>query len=117
MVQVSLRDSDRRDEGGHDVGVLMCNLGAHLPDPAARLDTVRACMREGKQALSAMSGAQVLAMSTLGAGPDVASMLAQREGASTVRPDHLRRAGTAEPAELEQRRLDAVYPLSIPFDG
>ncbi|AHK35830.1 Putative diacylglycerol O-acyltransferase (plasmid) [Rhodococcus opacus PD630] len=75
LVQVSLRDSDRRNDGGNDVGVLMCNLGTHLSDPAARFDTVRACMCEGKQALSAMSGAQVLAMSTLGAGPDVASML------------------------------------------
>lgn len=75
IVQVSLRDSDRRNEGGNDVGVLMCNLGTHLSEPAARLDTVRACMHEGKQALSTMSGAQVLAMSTLGAGPDVASML------------------------------------------
>jgi diacylglycerol O-acyltransferase len=119
MVPVSLREGDRGTHGGNGVGVLMCNLGTHLPDPAARLDTVRTCMREGKHALAAMSTAQILAMSALGAGPAGASMLFGHN--RRLRPPFnliiSNVPGPRSPLYWNGARLDAVYPLSIPVDG
>nr|EJJ01712.1 acyltransferase [Rhodococcus sp. JVH1] len=108
--------------------MLMCNLGTDLPEPADRLDTVRTCM-QGKQAMAAMSGAQILAMSALGAGPAGASMLfghnLRPERRQGVRP--LLRPpfnliisnvlGPRHPLYWNGARLDALYPLSIPVDG
>ncbi|WP_172651025.1 WS/DGAT/MGAT family O-acyltransferase [Rhodococcus opacus] len=119
MVPVSLRDEHQGANGGNGVGVLMCNLGTHLPDPAARLNTVRTCMREGKQALAAMSTAQILAMSALGAGPAGASMLFGHN--RRLRPPfNLIISNVPRPRRAlywNRARLDAVYPLSIPVDG
>ncbi|MFD9668822.1 wax ester/triacylglycerol synthase family O-acyltransferase [Rhodococcus sp. NPDC059968] len=119
MVPVSLRDEQQGSRGGNGVGVLMCNLGTHLPEPAARLDTVRTCMREGKQAMAAMSTTQILAMSALGAGPAGASMLFGHN--RRLRPPFnliiSNVPGPRSPLYWNGARLDAVYPLSIPVDG
>ncbi|PBC39122.1 wax ester/triacylglycerol synthase family O-acyltransferase [Rhodococcus sp. ACS1] len=119
MVPVSLRDEQQGSHGGNGIGVLMYNLGTHLPDPAARLNTVRTCMREGKQALAAMSTAQILAMSALGAAPAGASMLFGHH--PRLRPPFnliiSNVPGPRRPLYWNGARLDAVYPLSIPVDG
>ena len=123
MVPVSLRPTASQPEsesaGGNRVGVLMCNLATHLPEPAARLDTVRTCMREGKAALRAMSQAQVLAMSALGAAPLGLEMLTGRRG--PVRPPFnvviSNVAGPNTPLHWNGARLDGLYPLSIPVTG
>ncbi|WAM12022.1 WS/DGAT/MGAT family O-acyltransferase [Rhodococcus sp. JS3073] len=122
MVPVSLRDEKQAatgERGGNDVGVLMCNLGTHLPEPADRLDTVRTCMREGKQAMAAMSGAQILAMNALGAGPAGASIVFGHN--SRLRPPFnliiSNVPGPRHPLYWNGARLDGLYPLSIPVDG
>ncbi|MCQ4118599.1 WS/DGAT/MGAT family O-acyltransferase [Rhodococcus tibetensis] len=119
MVPVSLRAADAESQGGNRVGVLMCNLGTHLPDPGARLETIRTCMHEGKQALRAMSPSQALAMSALGAAPLGFEMLAGRRG--PLRPPFnlviSNVAGPDGPLYWNGARLDALYPLSIPVTG
>ncbi|MFC9556908.1 wax ester/triacylglycerol synthase family O-acyltransferase [Rhodococcus sp. NPDC056960] len=123
MVPVSLRPNtsgtDTESADGNRIGVLMCNLATHLPDPAHRLDTVRTCMREGKRALRAMSPAQVLAMSALGAAPLGIEMLLGRRGPQRP-PFNLvisNVAGPGTPLYWNGARLDSLYPLSIPVTG
>jgi WS/DGAT/MGAT family acyltransferase len=123
MVPVSLRAPDtgtgERAPGGNRVGVLMCNLATHLPDPAHRLETVRNCMNEGKAALQAMSPAQVLAMSALGAAPLGVEMFLGRRG--PLRPPFnvviSNVAGPRTPLYWNGARLESLYPLSIPTTG
>ncbi|EID78263.1 MULTISPECIES: WS/DGAT/MGAT family O-acyltransferase [Rhodococcus] len=123
MVPVSLRPTDTESgggaSGGNRVGVLMCNLATHLPDPGHRLETVRDCMRDGKAALREMSPAQVLAMSALGAAPLGMEMLLGRRG--PLRPPFnvviSNVAGPTTPLYWNGARLDALYPLSIPTTG
>ncbi|MEN0137070.1 MAG: wax ester/triacylglycerol synthase family O-acyltransferase [Rhodococcus sp. (in: high G+C Gram-positive bacteria)] len=123
MVPVSLRAPETgtgdRAPGGNRVGVLMCNLATHLPDPAHRLETVRNCMNEGKAALQAMSPAQVLAMSALGAAPLGVEMFLGRRG--PLRPPFnvviSNVAGPRTPLYWNGARLESLYPLSIPTTG
>ncbi|SEC99544.1 WS/DGAT/MGAT family O-acyltransferase [Rhodococcus koreensis] len=123
MVPVSLRAPETgtgdRTPGGNRVGVLMCNLATHLPDPAHRLATVRNCMNEGKAALQAMSPAQVLAMSALGAAPLGVEMFLGRRG--PLRPPFnvviSNVAGPRTPLYWNGARLESLYPLSIPTTG
>ena len=118
MVPVSLK-SQREASNGNNIGVLMCNLGTHLPDPADRLDTIRTSMREGKEAYETMSATQILAMSALGAAPIGASMLFGHN--SRVRPPFnliiSNVPGPSSPLYWNGARLDAIYPLSVPVDG
>ena len=123
MVPVSLRPNtsgtDVESANGNRIGVLMCNLATHLPDPAHRLDTVRTCMREGKHALRTMSPAQVLAMSAVGAAPLGIEMILGRRGPQRP-PFNLvisNVAGPGTPLYWNGARLDSLYPLSIPVTG
>lgn len=122
MVPVSLRAKGTGPDsmaGGNRLGVLMCNLATHLSDPGDRLETVRNCTRDGKAALRAMSPAQVLAMSALGAAPLGMEMLFGRRG--RLRPPFnvviSNVAGPKSPLFWNGARLDALFPLSIPTTG
>ncbi|TQC43057.1 WSD1 family O-acyltransferase, partial [Rhodococcus sp. WS4] len=88
-------------------------------DPAHRLETVRNCMNEGKAALQAMSPAQVLAMSALGAAPLGVEMFLGRRG--PLRPPFnaviSNVAGPRTPLYWNGARLESLYPLSIPTTG
>lgn len=125
MVPVSLRAPDTithsagHTPAGNRVGVLMCNLGTHLPDPADRLETVRTSMREGKTSLHAMSPTQILAMSALAVAPLGAEMLLGRRGPQRP-PFNIvisNIAGPPTPLYWNGFRLDTLHPLSIPTTG
>jgi diacylglycerol O-acyltransferase len=122
MVPVSLHSSEEKsggDGGGNAVGVLMCDLGTHLDDPAERLATVHNSMAEGKEALSAMSPAQIMAMSAVGVSP-LAVWPALRLTGVMRPPFNLvisNVPGPREPMYWNGARLDGLYPLSIPLDG
>jgi diacylglycerol O-acyltransferase / wax synthase len=117
---VSLHDenSENRD-GGNAVGVVMCNLGTHLADPAARLDAVHRSMVEGKQSLKGMSQLQILMMSALGVSPLIILPALRLNG--VVRPPFnlviSNVPGPRVPMYWNGARLDGLYPLSIPLDG
>ncbi|MFC7446510.1 WS/DGAT/MGAT family O-acyltransferase [Rhodococcus daqingensis] len=117
MVPVSLRGEQGENRAGNAIGTLMCNLGTHLADPVRRLETVRACMREGKDAMRTRSRAQVLAMSALGAAPLGLGMFGL---GGPIRPPNVMISnvpGPATPLYWNGARLSALYPLSIPVDG
>src|SRR4051812_28057400 len=121
MVPVSLHgeESKSSDDGGNHIGVVMCNLGTHLADPAERLETVHRSMVEGKEALRSMSPLQILAMSALGVSPLAIWPLLRLTG--TVRPPFnlviSNVPGPRQPMFWNGARLDGLYPLSIPLEG
>jgi diacylglycerol O-acyltransferase len=121
MVPVSLHaeDTGSGDNGGNAVGVVMCNLGTHLSDPARRLETVHASMVEGKESLKGMSQMQILMMSAIGVSPLVILPALRLNG--VVRPPFnlviSNVPGPRTPVYWNGARLDGLYPLSIPLDG
>ncbi|MEO6702710.1 MAG: wax ester/triacylglycerol synthase family O-acyltransferase [Jatrophihabitantaceae bacterium] len=119
MVPVALRVKDRHRDGGNAVGAVMCNLGTHLDDPAARLQAVRDSMQDGKQALSSMSPLQIVAMTGLGMSPLILQAL---PGYTDIfRPPFniiiSNVPGPRSPLYLNGAKLDGLYPLSIPYHG
>jgi diacylglycerol O-acyltransferase len=104
---------------GNKIGTLACCLGTHLADPAERLATVQASMREGKTALAGRSRVQVLAMSALGATPLALAMTLGRT-LGPLRPPNVMISnvpGPKEPLYWNGARFDALYPLSVVADG
>jgi diacylglycerol O-acyltransferase len=119
MVPVSLRDDEAADSGGNAIGVVMCNLGTHLGDPADRLDTVHRSMVEGKESMQGLTQFQVLLMSALGVSP-LAVLPALRLNGVVRPPFNLvisNVPGPRKPMYWNGARLDGLYPLSIPLDG
>ncbi|RLV49163.1 wax ester/triacylglycerol synthase family O-acyltransferase [Nocardioides mangrovicus] len=106
-------------EGGNALGAVMVQLGTDLDDPADRLARIHTSMVDGKQALGAMSPAQILAMAGLGMAPAIAlPMLRLHE---VVRPPFnliiSNVPGPRQPLYLNGARLQGTYPLSIPLQG
>ncbi|WP_345342758.1 wax ester/triacylglycerol synthase family O-acyltransferase [Rhodococcus olei] len=117
MVPVSLRGEKREAKTGNEIGMLSCNLGTHLDDPALRLETVRAAMSEGKDAMAVMSRTQVLAASALGTAALALGMFGI---GGPVRPPNVMISnvpGPQAPLYWNGARMTALYPLSIPVDG
>jgi diacylglycerol O-acyltransferase len=119
MVPVALRVRDRNRESGNAIGAVMCDLGTQLAEPAARLRTVRASMRDGKQALSELSPLQIVAMTGLGMSPLMLQSLPGYQ--ELLRPPFnliiSNVPGPRAPLYLNGARLDGIYPLSIPYHG
>jgi diacylglycerol O-acyltransferase / wax synthase len=116
-VPVSLRGDKCEITAGNALGMLMCNLATHLADPARRLQVVRDSMSEGKQAMSARSRTQVLAMTALGASPLALSVLGL---GGPIRPPNVMISnvpGPATPLYWNGARMTALYPLSVPVHG
>jgi diacylglycerol O-acyltransferase len=120
MVPVSLRTGDDgADDGGNALGVVMCNLGTHLADPADRLQTVHRSMVDGKESLRGMTPTQIVAMSAVGVSPLLLGALLREDG--VLRPPFnvviSNVPGPHQPMFWNGARLDGLYPLSIPLDG
>ncbi|MGH8959707.1 MAG: WS/DGAT/MGAT family O-acyltransferase [Jatrophihabitantaceae bacterium] len=121
MVPVSLHSENPGggDGGGNAVGVVLCNLGTNLDDPAQRLAGVHASMVHGKQALAGMSQLQVLALSAVAMSPVLVEHVLRLHG--KVRPPFniiiSNVPGPSAPMYWNGARLDGLYPLSIPIDG
>ncbi|WP_307855896.1 WS/DGAT/MGAT family O-acyltransferase [Nocardioides faecalis] len=106
-------------EGGNAVGSVMVRLATDRPDPADRLATISASMRDGKQALATMTPAQIVAMSALGMAPAVALPML---GLHRLAPPPFNLIisnvpGPKVPHYWNGARLVGSYPLSIPIDN
>ena len=119
MVPVSLRTEAEADSGGNMTGVVLCNLATDTDDPAQRLETINASMRNNKRVFSELPRVQALALSAmmiaplgLGALPGLVS--------STQPPFNIvisNVPGTRQPMYWRGARMDGNYPLSIVLDG
>jgi diacylglycerol O-acyltransferase len=106
-------------EGGNAVGAVMVQLGTHLPDPADRLSAIHRSMKDGKEGLSSMTPAQILAMSALGQAPAILTPILRMQG--IMRPPYnLIISNVPGPRTTHYwngAKLNGTYPLSIPING
>jgi len=106
-------------DGGNAVGSVMVKLATELPDPADRLRTIHASMRDGKQALSSMTPLQIQAMSAIGQAPAILPSLLRVHG--IVRPPYnvviSNVPGPRTTHYFNGAKLLGTYPLSIPING
>lgn len=122
MVPVGLRAKESQSAsatGGNAVGAVMVKLGTDLADPADRIASIHASMKDGKDALSSMSPVQILAMSAIGVAPAVLSPLLRMQGIARP-PFNLvisNVPGPRAPHYYNGARLEGMYPLSIPIHG
>ncbi len=106
-------------EGGNAVGAVMCQLATDRSDPAARLKSIHASMKDGKQALESMTQVQILAMSAIGQAPAILTPMLRMQG--IVRPPYnliiSNVPGPRTPHYWNGAKMVGTYPLSIPING
>ena len=106
-------------EGGNAVGAVMAQLATDVADPAQRLKTIHASMKDGKQALSSMTPVQILAMSAIGQAPAILTPMLRMQG--IVRPPYnviiSNVPGPRSTQYWNGAQLLGNYPLSIPING
>lgn len=117
MVPVCLRPD--KDCAGNELGVLMCDLGTDLADPADRLTKVSASTTEGKASMQGMSTLSRMATSALGVAPLAVGILTRNR--ALPRPPFnviiSNVPGSPVPLYWNGARVEGVYPLSVPVDG
>jgi len=105
--------------GGNAVGAVMVQMATDRKDPYDRLRSIHRSMKDGKEALSSMTPAQIIAMSAIGQVPAILTPLLRMQG--VVRPPYnLIISNVPGPKETQYwngARLDGYYPLSIPING
>lgn len=116
-VPVSLREPG--EDGGNEVGMAFANLATDVADPVERLKAIHASMKAWKDELSSMepSARKVLTFSMMGPTIGVlASGFADR-----VRPPMnvtiSNVPGPRNTMYLRGARLEAIYPVSVTFQG
>jgi diacylglycerol O-acyltransferase len=119
MVPVNLR-TDADTDGGNVVAAVLCNLATHLDDPAKRLETIQASMRDNKKVLSQLPRAQAMALSAMTVLAPAA--LASLPGVAASTPPSFNICisnvpGMREPLYCNGARLDGNYPMSIAMNG
>lgn len=106
-------------DGGNAVGSIMVRLATDLADPADRLASISRSMKDGKEALSSMSPAQIVAMSALGMAPSLMIPMLKMQG--VLRPPfNLIISNVPGPRAAhywDGAKLVGNYPLSIPING
>ncbi|CAN5390636.1 wax ester/triacylglycerol synthase family O-acyltransferase [soil metagenome] len=117
-VPVALK-KEEGGSGGNAVGVVLCNLGTHLDDPADRFELIRESMRQGKLRFEGLNPIGQLLLSGLAFAPLALGPL--------FRFEQLRRPpfnlvisnvpGPRQAMYYDGAKLDGLYPLSIPTDG
>ncbi|WP_194816523.1 wax ester/triacylglycerol synthase family O-acyltransferase [Nocardia sp. XZ_19_385] len=119
MVPMNLRGEDDTDTSGNKVCAALCNLGTDVVDPLARLAVISESMHDVKNVYRQLSSTQSMALSALTLSPIAMSLLpalVQRTSpAFNVVISNV--PGAREPMYFNGARLDASYPMSIPFDG
>lgn len=123
MVPVSLRAARDADDGaadqGNAFGVILCNLGTDLADPAERFTRLRSSMDRGKRAYEGRSTLQITALSAAMAAPLLTPML---PGGTRFAPPPFNLIisnipGPPRRLYWEGAPLRGLYPLSVPIEG
>jgi diacylglycerol O-acyltransferase len=122
MVPVGLKAKQAHEasaEGGNAVGSVMVRLATDREDPADRLEAIHRSMLDGKEALSSMTPAQIIAMSAIGLAPAIVSPVLRMQG--IVKPPfNLIISNVPGPRTTHYwngAKLLGTYPLSIPING
>jgi len=106
-------------DGGNAIGAVMVRLATDRADPADRLRTISRSMKDGKEALSSMTPAQIVAMSAIGVAPSIVVPMLRMQG--IVRPPYnliiSNVPGPRVPHYWNGAQLVGTYPVSIPING
>ncbi len=118
MVPVNIRPKDDPG-GGNAVGAILASLATDLDDPLARLHTTAASTRRAKAELAGMSRTAILQYAALLMAPLSVAPVPGLGG--LVRPAFnlvmSNVPGPTNPLYFRGARLEANYPLSIPYHG
>ncbi|WP_028475856.1 wax ester/triacylglycerol synthase family O-acyltransferase [Nocardia sp. CNY236] len=119
MVPVSLRCAGDQETNGVKVGATLCNLATDIADPLDRLRVVSASMRDSKAVYRTLSHHQTMALSAVLLSPLALTLVPALMSwtSPTFNLVISNVPGSDEPLYWNGARLDASYPLSIPFDG
>ena len=119
MVPVNIRPKDDPGGGGNAVGSILASLGTDIEDPHERLEAIVTSTRRAKDHLSGMSKPAIFQYSALALTPMMLSFLPGAVG--RIRPAFnivvSNVPGPDTPLYFRGWKLDAMYPLSIPFHG
>jgi diacylglycerol O-acyltransferase / wax synthase len=119
MIPVNVRPKDDPGGSGNAVGAILASLATDVSDPEERLDRICASTKKAKEQLSGMSKNAIMQYSALVMAPLMLSFVPAAVG--KVRPAFnvviSNVPGPDAPLYLRGWRLDATYPLSIPFHG
>ena len=116
-VPVGLPRSDGK--GGNAVAGFVVPLGTHLADPAQRLETINAITSKTKEQLMGMSVTALEQFTMLGMSPLI---LGQMTGVLAKLPPFFNFVvsnvvASKEKLYLHGAELEAMYPISVLFDG
>lgn len=118
MLPVNIRPKDDPG-GGNAVGAILASLATHLEDPLERFRAIVTSTNRAKDQLRGLSQAAILQYSSMLILPILFS--APPGAAGRVRPAFnvviSNVPGPREKLHFRGYRLDAYYPLSIPFQG
>jgi WS/DGAT/MGAT family acyltransferase len=105
--------------GGNAVGAVLASLATNEADPALRFDAIVASTKRAKEQLQGMSKNAIMQYSALLIAPLLLSLVPGAAG--RVRPAFnivvSNVPGPETPLYFRGWRLEAAYPLSIPFPG
>src|SRR5690606_20334100 len=119
MLPVNIRPKDDPGGLGSAVGAVLASLATDVPDAGERIARVIASTRRAKEQLQGMSRTAIMQYSALVVAPLLLTFVPGAAG--RVRPafnvvvSHV--PGPDAPLYLRGFRLDASYPMSIPFHG
>jgi WS/DGAT/MGAT family acyltransferase len=118
MIPVNVRPRDDPG-GGNAVGAILASLATDMDDPSARLDAIVQSTTRAKEQLQGMSKNAIMQYGALLIAPLVLSMIPGAAG--RVRPAFnvvvSNVPGPEAPLYFRGWRLEAMYPVSIPFHG
>jgi WS/DGAT/MGAT family acyltransferase len=118
MIPVNVRPKDDPG-GGNAVGAVLASLATDVEDPLERMGAIVASTTRAKEQLQGMSRSAILQYSALLLTPMLLSLVPGSVGrlrpAFNVVVSNV--PGPERPLYFRGWRLDAAYPLSIPFNG
>ena len=118
MLPVNIRPADDPG-GGNAVGAILASLGTHIDSHAARLEHIIRSTRKAKAQLEGMPRSTILQYTALLLSPLFVQLATGTAG--TMRPAFnvviSNVPGPPQPLYFRGARLEANFPLSIPFHG
>ncbi|WP_405488772.1 WS/DGAT/MGAT family O-acyltransferase [Nocardia sp. NBC_00511] len=120
MVPVNVRSAAESDASeGNMVAACLANLNTHIADPVARLEAITTSMRDAKQVFTQLPKLEAMLLSAALMTPLGVSLIPGFEALPRM-PFNLvisNVPGPRKPVYMQGARLDANYPLSIPFES
>lgn len=116
MVPASIRNDDSNT--GNQITMILANLATHKWNPLERIRIIQRSMQHSKNRFKRMTAEQILNYSAMVYGPaglNIFSGLMPKHQAFNVIISNV--PGPNEPLYWNGAKLDALYPVSIVFDG